>query len=110
VNAAARFEAANKDLGSSICVGPTAAARCTPETLRPLGKITVRGRDEPLAVYDPWPGDWSPDMMKRYRAAFALIDSEPTLAAAAFEEIATECARDPVPKRMAIRIRTNASV
>jgi adenylate cyclase len=28
VNAAARLEAANKELGSSICIGPAAAARC----------------------------------------------------------------------------------
>ena len=52
VNAAARLEAANKELGSSICIGPAAAARCDPTLLRPLGTIVVRGRDEPLAVFD----------------------------------------------------------
>ena len=108
VNAAARFEAANKDLASSICIGPTAAARCDPQSLRPLGKINVRGRDEPLAVYEPWPSDWSADIMERYRAAFALIDGEPTRAAAAFDEIAVTCTNDPVPKRIAARIRTKA--
>jgi adenylate cyclase len=108
VNAAARFEAANKDLASSICIGPVAAARCDPQSLRPLGTINVRGRDEPLAVYEPWPADWSADMMVQYRAAFALIQTEPTRAAEAFDEIATTCAKDPVPKRMAIRIRTKA--
>src|SRR5262249_40124421 len=81
VNAAARFEAANKDLASSICIGPNAAARCDPQSLRPLGTINVRGRDEFLAVYEPWPADWSSEMMEQYRAAFALIQTEPTRAA-----------------------------
>jgi adenylate cyclase len=104
VNAAARFEAANKDLASSICVGPTAAARCDPQSLRPLGNINVRGRDETLAVYEPWPSDWSQELRERYRAAFALIQTEPTRAAEAFEALAGTCERDPVLKRMADRI------
>jgi adenylate cyclase len=110
VNAAARFEAANKDLASSICVGPTAAARCDPQSLRPLGTINVRGRDEPLAVYEPWPADWSAEMMEQYRAAFALIQTEPTRAAEAFETLAAACERDHVLKRMADRIRTKTRV
>ena len=109
VNAAARFEAANKDLASSICIGPTAAARCDPQSLRPLGNINVRGRDEPLAVYEPWPADWSSDMIEQYRAAFALIQTEPMRAAEAFDAIALTCINDPVLKRMAIRIRTKTS-
>src|SRR5215470_8034438 len=39
VNLAARLEAANKELGSSICIGPAAASRCDQLRLRPLGKI-----------------------------------------------------------------------
>ena len=110
VNAAARFEAANKDLASSICIGPTAAARCDPQSLRPLGNINVRGRDESLAVYEPWPADWSAEMIEEYRAAFALIQTEPTRATEVFEALARKCAADPVLKRMADRIRTKAGV
>jgi adenylate cyclase len=43
VNTAARLEALNKEFGSSICVGPAAAARCTPGSLRPLGTVEIRG-------------------------------------------------------------------
>jgi len=43
VNAAARLEAANKELGSAICVGPGTAARCDASLFRPLGTIVVRG-------------------------------------------------------------------
>jgi len=53
VNVAARLERANKELGSSICIGPVAASRCDQSLLRPLGKITVRGRDDAMAVFEP---------------------------------------------------------
>lgn len=43
VNAAARLEAANKQFGSSICIGPGAAALLGPERLLPLGMIRLRG-------------------------------------------------------------------
>jgi adenylate cyclase len=54
VNVAARLEAANKELGSSISIGPVAASRCNQSFLRPLGKITVGGRAEAIAVFEPW--------------------------------------------------------
>src|SRR5205085_4763659 len=57
VNAAARLEAANKELRSTICVGPQTAARCDAVLLRPLGTIAVRGRDDKFTVYEPWPTD-----------------------------------------------------
>jgi adenylate cyclase len=53
VNVAARLEAANKKLGSSICIGPVAASRCNQSLLRPLGKIIVRGRDDAMTVFEP---------------------------------------------------------
>lgn len=43
VNMAARLEALNKELGSSICVGPAAAARCDPVRLRRLAEVDLRG-------------------------------------------------------------------
>jgi adenylate cyclase len=53
MNAAARLEAANKDLGSSICIGPGTATRLDPTTLRQIGKLTLRGQSEEILVYTP---------------------------------------------------------
>lgn len=53
VNTAARLEAANKELGSSICIGPGTAARVDSSRLRPIGRIIVRGRSQPLEVFTP---------------------------------------------------------
>jgi adenylate cyclase len=105
VNVTARLEAANKELGSSICVGPTAAARCDPALLRPLGTITVRGREGALAVFEPWPEDVSAPWRDRYMAACGLIDVDRERAVALFAELAAERPHDPVPRRMAERLR-----
>ena len=108
VNAAARFEAANKQLGSAICVGPAAAARCHADILRPLGAIAVHGRDDELAVYEPWPADASPHWRERYLAAFKLAEHDPPRAADLFEHLASERRTDPVAQRMAERLRPRA--
>ena len=53
VNTAARLEAANKSLGSRICIGPGTAACVDPGRLRRIGRITVRGRSQPVEVFTP---------------------------------------------------------
>ncbi|WP_158595819.1 adenylate/guanylate cyclase domain-containing protein [Oleomonas cavernae] len=53
VNAAARLEAANKELGTMICVGPGTAARCPAGLLRPGKTIQLRGFDVPIQVFEP---------------------------------------------------------
>ena len=105
VNAAARFEAANKELGSAICVGPGAAARCDAGMFRPLGTIKVQGLDEPMAVFEPWPIETPSDWRKGYLVAFELADREPLRAAALFERLAVERRDDTVPRVMAERLR-----
>jgi adenylate cyclase len=97
VNAAARPEAANKRLGSTICIGPAAAGRCDPDLLRPLGTIEVRGRDEKLTAFEPWPDDAPQSWRERYLAAFHSVD-EDTLQVEERED-------DPVPRILAERQR-----
>jgi adenylate cyclase len=107
VNAAARLEAANKELGSTICVGPQTVARCDIALFRPLGTIAVRGRDgETLAVFEPWPGDAPPRWREDYLAACRLIESDRAAAIARFEKLAAERTADPVPRVMAERLKT----
>jgi adenylate cyclase len=53
MNAAARLEAANKDLGSSVCIGPGTAAKLDPATLRQIGTLTPRGQSGEIKVYTP---------------------------------------------------------
>jgi len=51
MNAAARLEAANKEFGSSVCVGPGTADRLDPATLRPIGTLVPRGQSREVTVY-----------------------------------------------------------
>ncbi|MEQ1956815.1 adenylate/guanylate cyclase domain-containing protein [Mesorhizobium sp. CN2-181] len=51
MNTAARLEAANKALGSSICIGPNAAERLDPKCLHSLGAIALRGRSGLVEVF-----------------------------------------------------------
>jgi adenylate cyclase len=53
MNDAARLEAVNKELGSSICIGPGTAARIDPATLKQIARLTLRGHTEPINVYTP---------------------------------------------------------
>ncbi len=53
VNMAARLEALNKELGSSICIGPAAAQRCGPSLVRPLRHVELRGLGE-VEVFTPF--------------------------------------------------------
>jgi adenylate cyclase len=61
INRAARLEAANKELGSSICIGPGTAARLPPGSVRPIGTVTVRGQSETVDVFTPVGDTTSPN-------------------------------------------------
>ncbi|MBP0115320.1 MULTISPECIES: adenylate/guanylate cyclase domain-containing protein [Bradyrhizobium] len=53
INTAARLEAANKHLGTRICVSAAAADRAGNFQGRPVGDILLRGRSEPLRAFEP---------------------------------------------------------
>ena len=104
VNMAARLEACNKELGSAICVGPAAAARCDAALLRPLGQLAVRGRTEPIAVFEPWPSDAPPSWREAYLAAYAMLDSDVAHAAMLLQKLMAERPADLAVRRLAERL------
>ena len=104
MNTAARLEAANKEIGSSICVGPVAASHCDAALFRPLGIITVRGRSESFLVFEPWPSEIPRASRESYLAAYQARQSAPGRAAELFEQVATEGGNDPVAHLMAKRL------
>lgn len=69
INTAARLEAANKTLGTAICLGPGIAALLPPGRLRPLGTIELRGRSARQAVFSPWPKTFTAADRQAHRAA-----------------------------------------
>ena len=53
INIAARLEAANKQLGTRICVSASVAERLQDFRGRPVGDLVLRGRTEPLRAFEP---------------------------------------------------------
>ena len=104
VNMAARLEAGNKELGSAICVGPGAAALCDAALLRPLGQLAVRGRDEPIDVFEPWPDDASSAWREAYLKAYAMFASDPAHAATLLQKLIAERPADLAIRRLAERL------
>lgn len=104
VNMAARLQECNKELGSTICVGPGAAARCEAPVLRPLGRLEVRGRDEAIAVFEPWPGDALPAWREAYLAAYTMLECDTTHAATRLQKLIAERPADSAMRRFAERL------
>jgi adenylate cyclase len=53
MNTAARLESANKKLGTRALVSAEAASGMTNASLRPMGRVAVRGRSTPIEVFEP---------------------------------------------------------
>jgi adenylate cyclase len=104
VNMAARLEACNKELGSAICIGPAAAARYDAALLRPLGQLAIRGRTEPIAVFEPWPSDAPPTWRDAYLAAYAILESDVAQAAVLLQKLMAERPADLAVRRLAERL------
>lgn len=101
INTAARLEAANKELGSTICIGPGAAALLAKDMVRPLGAIALRGRSQQQMAYEPWPQDYCEADQLAYTIAFGMIEQSRTEAAQNFLELAERHPSDQVVLRLA---------
>jgi adenylate cyclase len=85
INVAARLEAANKQLGTRICLSATLAAKVERFRGRPIGDLMLRGKTEPLRAFEPLPPEQSEmPATKGYLDAFAKLEAGDAAAMAAF--------------------------
>ncbi|HVO15293.1 MAG TPA: adenylate/guanylate cyclase domain-containing protein [Alphaproteobacteria bacterium] len=85
INVAARLEAANKQLGTRLCVSADLARRAENFRGRPVGDLALRGRSEPLRAYQPLSAAAAEDpATARYLDAFARLEANDPGAIAAF--------------------------
>ena len=85
VNVAARLEAANKQLGTRICVSATLAANVERFRGRAIGDLVLRGRTEALRAFEPLTGEqYENPATKSYIEAFAKLEAGDPGAMAAF--------------------------
>jgi class 3 adenylate cyclase len=85
INTAARLEAANKFLGTRICVSAVVADSAGNFQGRPVGDIVLRGRSEPLRAYEPLtPAAFEGAATSQYSEAFAKLEAGDAAAMPAF--------------------------
>ena len=85
INIAARLEAANKQLGTRICVSAILAAKVKDFKGRPVGDLLLRGRSEALRAFEPLRAEQYGDpSTKSYLEAFAKLEAADPGAMAAF--------------------------
>lgn len=100
INAAARLESANKELGSSICIGPGAAEAIGPAGLMPLGTLVLRGQSSAQSVYTVWPEGALEQDKALFLEAQECRQSDPAAAAIALDRIAGSLGSSSVLKRL----------
>ncbi|MBK9440392.1 MAG: adenylate/guanylate cyclase domain-containing protein [Comamonadaceae bacterium] len=100
VNTASRLESVNKHLGTRVCISQATLDGCTGLVVRPVGRLVLKGKTQPLMVFQPMhdgleisgaPLD-DPD----YAGAYALLTQDPDAAIVAFEQLAIERPSDPL--------------
>ena len=85
INIAARLEAANKHLGTRICVSASIAEAAENFQGRPVGELMLRGRSEPLRAFEPLPpGKFEAPETALYSEAFAKMEAGDAAAMPAF--------------------------
>jgi len=85
INVAARLEAANKQLGTRICVSASLADKVPNFVGRPVGDLVLRGKTEALPAFEPLHAEAADDLAtKSYLDAFAKLKARDPGALAAF--------------------------
>jgi adenylate cyclase len=72
MNTASRLESANKQLDSNILVSREAAERSGLDWWRPMGRVQLRGRAQPVDIFEPVP-NMSLSDLHHMRDIFALL-------------------------------------
>jgi adenylate cyclase len=97
INTAARLEAANKLLGTRICVSATIANAVGNFRGRPIGDLVLRGRSEPLRAYEPLSAaSFGTPATSQYGEAFAKLEAGDSNAMPAFAALVGSHAEDPL--------------
>jgi adenylate cyclase len=103
VNVAARLESANKHLGTLLCVSEATLQACPDVHARPIGRLRLAGRIEPVMTYQPLDEGEPPD--EDYGRAFERLRDGSAEALPTFEALALLRPMDPLVQLHLARLR-----
>jgi len=104
MNTAARLEAANKPLQSAVTASREFIEKSNPDWWIPMGCIVLRGRAQPVDIYQPKPGFPDEDRRKLEEAVQAL-DTNHELACKLVEQVVAGHPEDSALENYSNRIR-----
>jgi adenylate cyclase len=98
VNTAARLESVNKHLGTTVCVSEATLAGCPGVVTRPVGRLVLKGKTQPLMVHEPILATETGGTRRdaAYEAAFELLKAKDPDALHGFEQLAAARPQDPL--------------
>jgi adenylate cyclase len=97
VNTAARLEGANKYFGTRICVSGAVAEAAPGHRFRPIGKVVLKGKSQPVEVLQPLnAAEAAGALVAAYGDAYARLAARDPGALAAFERLALDWPDDPL--------------
>ncbi|MDW5417664.1 adenylate/guanylate cyclase domain-containing protein [Iodobacter sp. CM08] len=97
VNTASRLESVNKHLGTTICLSQATLSGCSHAEVRPIGRLILKGKSQPLQVFEPVTSqrvaNYAP--LEQYCKLYqAMVDGAAT--ANDFNQLAQQYPQDPL--------------
>jgi adenylate cyclase len=103
MNTAARLEGANKSLGTKVLASRELVDRSGLDWWRPMGRIVLRGRRQPVEVYDIAP-EWSAEDRAALGEALERAAGDPKAASARIKGLAERYGNDIAIENLLHRI------
>jgi len=110
VNTASRLEGLNKTFGTRLCVSEDTRVLCINIAFREIASVVLKGKTVPTVVWEPLhQGRERPELIERYRAAFAKLKAHDPAAQTMFEALAQEAPDDSCIAWHCSRLRAGAT-
>ena len=104
-NTASRLEGANKFLGTLICVSGETVLLCPRQTFRPVGRLQLIGKHQPIDAFEPWPAQGKdPRFLSEYERVYRLIEVKAPAALGEVERLAKQYPDDPILRLFKTRL------
>jgi adenylate cyclase len=108
VNTAARLEGANKYTGTRICVGEETRRGCPDMAFRSVAGLVLKGKTEPLHVFEPVPNMES-DLVEKFEDAYKALTSQNPDALSKYQALNAAFPNDPISKLHVERLKAGES-